>query len=594
MNDWLRTAAKARDDIFSSSLDVSTHSSSVVRPTVYESWRRSRLQGLAPEAVSPVEFAEIELDNYLSRTVTSIVEKRAAALDQSACALVLTDRDGNLLRRWVRDHEMAADLDAKGVAAGFTMDESTVGTTGLVTLLTGRPELIRGPEHFSEEFKQYSCASAPVVHPVRRTLLGSVSLICRVADTTPLMLSWVTDLITAVEEALRARACQREQRLFEAYTTYNRDVRHPIVALDMTTVITNAAAARLLGGVDQTLLWEHARRSLRERRSGPTSLTLPNGEVLSVDCCPLSGQDTDAGAILFLRKASATRRKTEARALPQPSVLLPGLVGRSEKWRALCRQAHRLRNGTSPVLVVGEPGSGRLAVAEALQDAQTVRVVDAVDAAALGDGRWVQHLHVQLEDPTGVLVIRHVDSLEPSTAVATLAALRRTPPGRLLATAQRRSGEPAVHNALLDHFESVLEVPPLRERLDDFPGLLARFSEQVAGAKNSVEWTPEVVQALTRLEWPGNLNSLKTLVRRTVTGSGATKIGTDDLPPEYVARAARRQLATLEQIEAQTILQALREAGGNKHQAALALGIARSTLYRKIRALGLDLSASIY
>ncbi|HKT58832.1 MAG TPA: helix-turn-helix domain-containing protein, partial [Gemmatimonadales bacterium] len=69
---------------------------------------------------------------------------------------------------------------------------------------------------------------------------------------------------------------------------------------------------------------------------------------------------------------------------------------------------------------------------------------------------------------------------------------------------------------------------------------------------------------------------------------------TADLPPEYVARAARRQLAALEQIEAQTIVRALREAGGNKHQAALALGIARSTLYRKIRALGLDLSASIY
>jgi transcriptional regulator of acetoin/glycerol metabolism len=61
-----------------------------------------------------------------------------------------------------------------------------------------------------------------------------------------------------------------------------------------------------------------------------------------------------------------------------------------------------------------------------------------------------------------------------------------------------------------------------------------------------------------------------------------------------VARASRRPLARLEQAEARAIMTALREAGGNKHRAAESLGIARSTLYRKVRALGIDLSASVY
>jgi transcriptional regulator of acetoin/glycerol metabolism len=621
MNDWLRTASRARDDVFSNALDAPVGAAADLRPTVYESWRRSRLQGLAPDAASPVPLAEVEFDGYLARTVTPIVEKRAAALDQSACALVLTDREGRLLRRWVRDPEMAAGLDAKGVAAGFMMDESTVGTTGLVTMLTGTPELIRGPEHFSELFKQYSCASAPIFHPVRRALLGSVSLVCRVADTTPLMLSWVTELVMAVEEALRLRASQREQRLFEAYTTYNRDVRHPIVALDVTTIITNAAAARLLGGVDQTLLWEHAWRSLRERDRGPSSLTLPDGQVLKVDCRPLAHDDADAGAILILRRdptAGAQRPATElaqgasgaaaeataaggnpgsaraAQAVPGAPAALPGLVGHSEKWRALCRRAASLRNSPEAVLVLGEPGTGRLAVAQALQDLPEVRVVDAVEAVALGEDGWRGLLASQLGGLDAALVVRHADSLSPSAALATLAAVRRTPPARLLATARSGAGESATHNPLLDSFESVLEVPPLRERLDDFPDLLARFSAEAARGGTPATWSPAAVQALTRLDWPGNLASLRALVRRTLTGRSAGRIGTADLPPEYVARAARRQLAALEQIEAQTIVRALREAGGNKHQAALALGIARSTLYRKIRALGLDLSASIY
>ncbi|MEU6135490.1 helix-turn-helix domain-containing protein [Nocardioides sp. NPDC047086] len=592
MDDWLRTVSKTREDVFSNSLDVQGGETVDLRSTVYESWRRSRLQGLAPEAVTPVPLAEIDLDSYFVRAVTPLVEKRTAALDQSACALVLTDRDGRVLRRWVRDHDLAAGLDTKGVAAGFMMDESTVGTTGLVTMFTGTPEMIRGPEHFSERFKQYSCASAPIVHPVRRTLLGSVSLICRVADTTPVMLSWVTELMMAVEEALRIRASQRERRLFEAYTTYNRDVRHPIVALDVTTIITNAAAARLLGGVDQTLLWEHARRSLRDRNSEPRTLTLPDGQVLKVDCRPLSPEDADEGAILILRKDPAARELAETNALPEPAASLPGLVGHSEKWRALCRRAQPLRNVADATLVIGEPGSGRLAVACALHDLSDLGVVDAVEASTRGEDGWILHLQSQLT-PGAALVVRHADSLTPSTALATLTTLRRTPPARLLATA-RSAGEPMIHNALLDSFDSVLEVPPMRDRLDDLHDLLVRFSADAARGRSAVAWTPDAVQALTRLEWPGNLNSLRALVRRTLARRSTGRIGTNDLPPEYAARAARRQLTALEQVEAQTILQALREAGGNKHQAALALGIARSTLYRKIRALGLDLSASIY
>ena len=53
-------------------------------------------------------------------------------------------------------------------------------------------------------------------------------------------------------------------------------------------------------------------------------------------------------------------------------------------------------------------------------------------------------------------------------------------------------------------------------------------------------------------------------------------------------------IARLEQTEALAIMNALRAAGGNKNKAALSLGIARSTLYRKVRALGLDLSATVY
>lgn len=88
----------------------------------------------------------------------------------------------------------------------------------------------------------------------------------------------------------------------------------------------------------------------------------------------------------------------------------------------------------------------------------------------------------------------------------------------------------------------------------------------------------------------GMRGATRHLLARATTGY----VGAADLPSDVLARAARRKLSGLEQAEAQMIMRALHEAGGNKQQAADTLGIARSTLYRKVRALGLDLRVNAY
>jgi transcriptional regulator of acetoin/glycerol metabolism len=590
---WLSAFSRAREEFLSSSVRRLPDGAGLIRPTVYESWRRSRLQGLRPDVVEPRYLSELDFDSYLSRAVAPIVTRRETALEQGAYALVLTDREGRLLRRWVKEPGLGAAMDALGIAAGSAMDESTVGTTALVALLTGAPEMIRGPEHFSEKFRDFTCASAPIIHPINRRLLGSVSLVCRLRDTAPIMLPWVTEIVAAVEDGLRLRAAQREQQLFDAYTTYNRDARHPVVALDSTTIITNAAAARMLGGVDQSLLWEHARRSLVDRADDPSTLTLPNGQVLTIECRAVSNEGDDAGAVLVIKKQTTEPGGTAP--VIAAAAQLPRLVGRSERWRALCRQAGGLIGTGVPVLVTGEPGTGRLAVARALQDWHDVSVIDAADAFSREPERWCRELASHLDRSTDCLVIRHADLLSPSLALATLATLRRGAPVRVLATAEKAATDPSTDNAFLESLTAVLEVPPLRDRLDDLPELLASLTAQATDGSSGVEWTREAVQTLSRLEWPRNVSSLDALVRRLmVDRAGVRRIGVEHLPPEYRARGSRRPLASLEQTEAHAILSALRAAGGNKNQAAQSLGIARSTLYRKLRALGLDLSSTVY
>ena len=188
-----------------------------------------------------------------------------------------------------------------------------------------------------------------------------------------------------------------------------------------------------------------------------------------------------------------------------------------------------------------------------------------------------------------------------------------------------------------------IEVPPLRDRLDDVPLLadhfLARFRHQ-AGRRIS-GFSPEAVAAMTRYAWPGNVRELRNAVERAIVLGDREQIQAGDLPPQVLAQAglpragslatpdqlpARRRnspptpplgsqiasapLATIDpmppaaasggtgprppvarslrELEKEGILAALAATGGNKAQAAAILEIDRSTLYKKLKDYEID------
>ncbi|MCW2583829.1 MAG: Fis family transcriptional regulator [Klenkia sp.] len=589
-DDWVRAVHGAREALHAGAGQLA-YPGGAVRPVVFDSWRRSVLQGLDPDTVSPGWCPDVELDSHLTRVVTPLVEKRAAALEQAMCSLALTDNEGRLLRRWVPDSAFAGRLDALNIVPAFSVAESHVGTTSAIALLSGTPVLVRGPEHYSEAYHALSCAGAPIFHPVTRRIVGSLDLTCRLADSSPVVLSWVMELATEVQRCLRQSATRTEQLLLDAYLDHDRDARHPLVVLDQRTIITNTAAARLLGNVDQAVLWEHASRAVMDRHD-PGVVQLGNGTRVTIVVHPVVDGGMPVGAVLKLRRElePAPRRRAV-----EPAPALSGLVGRSSAWRTLCSQALHARSARS-VLVVGEPGTGRLAVARAIAPAGPVRVeqVPGPGELARPDGmdRWLTTVESVVGDPTETLVLRHVDRLEPGAAEATREALGRRPPGGMV-VATSASGRFTAdgEHPLLGSFEEVVEVPALRDRMEDVPLLLAALAEEAAAGGPVVHWMPDAVQALGRLPWQGNTAALEALVRRVVArrprGGPVTAA---DLPPDLVARTSRRRLARMEQAEALAITRALQDAGGNKYRAAESLGIARSTLYRKVRALGIDLS----
>ncbi len=130
-------------------------------------------------------------------------------------------------------------------------------------------------------------------------------------------------------------------------------------------------------------------------------------------------------------------------------------------------------------------------------------------------------------------------------------------------------------------------VPPLRDRAQDIPALVAHFLAEhaAAGGRRVAGTSREAMDLLKAHRWPGNVRELRNAVERAVVlGSGDTLLPAH-LPPEIASPApAGGSGRTLAEAERDRITQAIEEAGGNKSLAARTLGISRNRLDRKLKA----------
>jgi two-component system nitrogen regulation response regulator NtrX len=140
------------------------------------------------------------------------------------------------------------------------------------------------------------------------------------------------------------------------------------------------------------------------------------------------------------------------------------------------------------------------------------------------------------------------------------------------------------------------ELPPLRERLEDIPLLAQYFNEHFSTAygKAPREFTTEAIDDLQNYSWPGNVRELRNTIERVVIMHPQIKVAASDLPPrgkEEPPAASFRFPSFKDATEAyhrEFIQKKLEEAEGNVSRAAELMGVDRSHLYRRMRALGIQ------
>jgi transcriptional regulator with PAS, ATPase and Fis domain len=143
-----------------------------------------------------------------------------------------------------------------------------------------------------------------------------------------------------------------------------------------------------------------------------------------------------------------------------------------------------------------------------------------------------------------------------------------------------------------------VHVPPLRERKEDIPQLVANFVHRFNDNLNKDirGLSTESMNLVFAHNWPGNVRELENVIERSMVMAKGDMIIPEDLPPEFRSQdlncGAPRAEAGLDRVERDHVRTVLEKCGWNKYKAAKMMGISRSTLYSKIKKHGLEQTAT--
>lgn len=583
-----------RERMIDGSLAATDDDAHPFRDEIVSSWRRCKLVGVAPTGEDVPYQPEFDRPNRLLRAAGPVIDRLAEQMIGGPVSILLADCEAQIIDRRAGGRELSQALDKALVAPGFHYAEEFTGTNGIGSALEERrPFVVSGAEHFRENLQEFTCIGSPLRHPISGSVEGVLDVTCRVDDSNELLRPLVLAAVREIESRMYADASRREQMLLEQFLRASRRATTAVLTLNEDVVMANTAASGLLDHSDQAMLWEWACRMLGSRDEYVGEVRLARDVVVAARATRVGDPGAMAGVVVEMRpQPDAPDRVAVAR----PRGRRRGRTDASEAMAGRSAAVGRLRDDVDsvltldvPLLVCGEPGTGKLFVAKHVHrkrgDHEPLTVLDAV-ASQDDPAAWMARLNVSL-DASGTVVVRHLDELAPALAARVEAVVESGARARVIATARGRGGHDAV-SRVLDHFPLSLTVPPLRYRGEDIADLAPLLLNARSLRRPVPRLTPGALRTLVGLDWPGNVRELESVLVTAVTRSLGSDISQQHLPPEYRSGGNRSGPSSLQRAERDIVMETLVETRGNKLAAAARLGVARSTLYRKMRVLGID------
>ncbi|MDJ1653922.1 sigma-54-dependent Fis family transcriptional regulator [Raoultella sp. Ech2A] len=571
-------------------------------PLLSDSWFRSQLYGLQPTTDNFPRLRSGELADLLAshsglqqltQPVVGALSRKVADLQS---VVILSDASGLVLQTFGNMHAMQK-AQSFALAPGNLWSESGRGTNAIGTALAIDDSCeIDGRQHFLTSNQDLYCAAIPIQSPDGQ-IAGVLDISGPAHFPHPHTLGWVKEAAKQIEYLWVKQSLHPQQWLMSLHSQPQK--------LD--------SVEELLLVFSDNVLTAGNRLAMRELGLGSEQL----GRITFQQLFPLLTQTAVSVPLpLTVRRQSyyyrlrAPTRSAVAVSAP-PAVDLP-FAGPREGEKMV-----RLLNAGIALCIEGETGCGKEYVSRTLHQHSRWRSGKfvAINCAAIPESLIESELFGYQpgaftgaskngyigkirEADGGVLFLDEIGDMPMLLQTRLLRVLQEkevTPLGASQSTPVNFAVICATHRNLAQRVadgefredlfyrlrEFALAIPPLRG-WPALPAFIQRLWQALGAGQRRVQLSPDLLDNLARQPWPGNVRQLQSLMKVLLAlADDGARLEVDDLPAEYRTAPAPAAPRGLQQHDSQLIADTLTTYNGNVSKAAQALGVARSTLYRR-------------
>lgn len=631
--------------MFHSAEQIPAELSDRLSPLILDSWERCQnyldTRHLVPPEKENLNFPPVIMDDEADLMTISLpyLEDIYQSSQEADCIVLIANHEGRVLAM-EGSLPLIDLLDLLGVRIGEVMSEEMLGTNGVgLSMVTAMPTEVKGSEHFLSDFHHFNTAAAPIYR--YSEIYGFAGLISLYQDNVDFGQALMISIAQAITNQLQTNLFLEEanEHLSEVRTvletvtdgivTWRSDgrinhvnqhavqmlhvERNAIVGHQITEIIT--FPEKILDAIEQNIQLTDFEAKLQiERRIIRCFVTLH----------PIrSGPHDVVGHVALLRPMSQVRRLVNQQLGAEALVSIDDIQTVTPTVQGVLRQAEVAARGSLPILLIGEGGVGKNTLARAIHNAGPraekpflvlncrailhelmVKEILGFEGNETQPGRpskfeladggtlfleQIEYLSLEVQALLQrVIETRHIMRLGGTRAIPINVRIIASTTTDLELLANEQSFLPQLYYSLRVFR---LELPPLRKRGQDILLLaehyLAHFSRDMHADYILTDAARDI---LVRYPWPGNIRELQSVLERAVLNNDKGVIGLPDLPENVrVGRAMMpdsvepRSILPLEELEREAIIQAGHAFEGNITTMAKALGISRTTIWRKMR-----------
>lgn len=578
-----------------------------------------------------------------------VLEQARLFLHDLETILFLTDYQG-LNLQIVGDPRTLDDANGIGLVPGSGWNEIVSGSNAVGTAMaTRRPTQVHGEEHYCQGFKPWTCTAAVIADPYDNQMMGVIDLsgLCSIYDKfhVPLVVAWASQIQTN----LAKRTAEQWSTLLEHSNSNFGNYRNSGKLLfdtqgRLVSHSPNACSSLNSLGIDYD---PEAKRRVSLKRFGGDEIIYPHdqGNWISDDWVePVRHKDEIVGFQLLVPSGTKNihRQDIANTELPLPAKSdfdpFDNIYGKSPSFRASADKARKAATTPLPVLILGDTGVGKEVFAQAIHESSNYADGPFID---LNCGAFSKELlsselfgHVEgaftgakkggmvgkIEAANGgTLFLDEIGEMPLEIQPLFLRVLQERKIYRVgdikpisvdfrLIAATNRDLKKAVNEGrfrkdLFFRLSTVtISLDPLSGRKEDIEGISKLVVERVNKDHQVIPKyiSSALMTALKSREWSGNIRELVNVIECMCFMSSNETLTIDDLPDGYrldeegssnqvmAPGDLSQPLCSLDYAERKTIEAAVKQYEGNMTKAAKVLGIAKSTLYQKMKKYGIE------